>query len=283
VTFIVASTGKGKTWFLINAAKSGLQHHHSVLYLTLELAEEKIAKRLLQCLFSLTASEVQEIRIPIFERSGPDGLYSAGISVQFANLQRDSVFERRKDLGKKLADMISYPPLLIKEFPTSMLTLSDLSYYLDTLKREEGFEPDILALDYPELMNLDAANLRLDIGQLWRGLRGLAGSRNLALIAASQGNRDSEEARTVRTTHAAEDWSKVGTADTIYCYSQTPAEYKLGLSRIAVAKARDAADRFTVLNSQAYAIGQFSLDSVIMRASLVDELAELTGEKKESA
>jgi hypothetical protein len=62
----------------------------------------------------------------------------------------------------------------------------------------------------------------------------------------------------------AEDFRKAATADTVITYNQTPTEYKMGLARLFVAKAREDMKNFQVLLSQAYPIGQFCIDSCRM-------------------
>lgn len=271
LTCWMASTGKGKSWALINTLRGAIQYGHTAVYITLELSEEKVAQRLLQALFSLSKSEMREVRVPFFKTDA-----QGGTTIDFRQLQRDSVLSKRKDIQKRLAEATSWPRILIKEFPTGMLSLQELNLYLDE-KEKEGFDPDEIIIDQADNMELDTENLRIATGRLWVCLRGLAVARNAAVITASQGNRESETSKTVDKRHAAEDWSKMGTCDAVYTYSQTAQEYTLGLSRLLVAKYRDETDRVMILNAQSYAIGQFSLDSVIMARGVASEVERLTG------
>jgi KaiC/GvpD/RAD55 family RecA-like ATPase len=275
LTYFLAATGKGKTWFLINCAKAGLQYGRSVLYVTLELSEEKTAKRFLQNIFSLTAYEAKEVRVPYFEVDSAAGTRT----LSFRDLQRDSVLNKRRELEQRLQSITSWPRLLIKEFPTGMLSLSQLQLYLDQLEKEEGFTPDILIIDQANNMQLRTDNLRIDIGRLWVDLRGIAVERNLALITASQGNRESATTKVVDITNTAEDWSIPGTADLAFSYSQTQAEFNLGLSRILISKARDVEySRTMLLNTQCYSIGQFSLESAVFSRNIASQMEQLTPE-----
>lgn len=272
LTFFLASTGKGKTWFLINCAKSALQYGKTVLYITLELSEEKIAKRMLQNIFALTAYDAQSVRVPYFESDA-----SGSRSLAFRDLKRDSVLSKRKEIEQKLSSVSSWPRLLIKEFPTGMLSLAQLQLYLDQLEKEEGFVPDELIIDQANNMHLRSDNLRIDIGRLWVELRGIAVERNLALITASQGNRETATAKTVDINQVAEDWSIPGTADLAFAYSQTQAEFNLGLSRILISKARDVEfSRVMLLNTQSYAIGQFSIESMVMQRNMAQQVEQMT-------
>lgn len=265
--FVIGSAGRGKSWYLTHVGKGCMQHHHSVLHITLEISETDTARRYIQSIFSLTKDEVQTIRVPYFERNA-DG----SVQIQFQEIVREPILAKRSQIARRLAEMRSFPDVVIKEFPTGSLTVSHLTLYLDQLEREQNFKPDCLILDYADLMYLNADSLRLDTGRLYRELRGLAVSRNMSIVTATQGNRESEDAKLVTSTNVAEDWSKIGTADVVLTYSQTPEERRLGLARIFVQKARDAGDRFIVLISQAYPIGQFVLDSTMMNSDLAQEL-----------
>ena len=263
LTFLIASTGKGKSWWLIEVGRAGLQHNHSVLHITAELSESKTAGRYIQTLFSLTQHEAKTLTIPYIERDA-DG---KGISkIDFKTIRRDSIPGKKAYIKDKLLKA-NFPPLLIKEFPTSSLSTEQLLLYLDTLEREKRFKPDILIIDYADLMRIDASALRVDTGRLYRELRGIAMQRNCAVVTASQGNRESAGSKFVELTHAAEDWSKPGTADLVFTYSQTEEEFLRGLARVKAAKVRDGKTGMTALVAQCYEIGQFCLDSVFMAAA----------------
>ena len=266
----VASTGKGKTWDLINKGKAGLQHHKRVLHITLELDEEKTAARYIQSMFGLTRDEAAQIRITQFLKDS-----NGVVSLQFADLHRESIIAKQIELRERLGGWCSCPRWHVKQFPTSTLSTEQLSLFLDGLERKEKFRPDLVILDYADLMRIDSKNLRIDTGRLYRELRGLSIIKNFALVTASQGNRESEDAKVVDRTNMAEDWSKAGTADTVITYSQTKEEKALGLARLFVDKARDATDGFMCLISQAYPIGQFCLDAVPMTADLSNQLQAL--------
>lgn len=267
LSFLIAAAKKGKSWWLVDVGKAGIQHHHQVLHITLEISEEKTARRYIQSIFSLTKDQAQQLRVPYFVHDA-----SGVTSIQFNEFERASLFDKRADLQKRLVQMKSYPPLIIKEFPTGSLSTEQLYMYLDTLDREKGFRPDLIVIDYADLMRLDSKELRIDTGRLYKDLRGLAVTKNLAVVTATQGNRESASAKLVNDQNVAEDWSKIGTADVVLTYSQTAQEKILGLARIFVSNARDAEDKFIALVSQAYPIGQFAISSVLMNSQLVNQI-----------
>jgi hypothetical protein len=178
-----------------------------------------------------------------------------------------------KDIRKKLERQIDkfgtrlLSNIFIKEFATGMLTVRALEVYLDGLENNERFTPDLLIVDYPDLMKIDKDNYRLGIDEVYKEIRGLAKTRNMAVAVVSQGNRDSEKAKNVGSGHVAEAWSKIAHADCIITYQQTPAEHKMGLARLYVAGGRNDEDKLTLIISQNYAFGSFIVDSCLMQGS----------------
>lgn len=272
IMFMIAASGKGKSWWLVQVGKYALLHHKKVLHITLELSQEKTARRYIQAIFGLTQYEAREVTIPQFV-TDTNGLISGITPNQYT---RESVIAKRHDIRNKLDKWHSCPNWLIKEFPTATLSVEQLYLYIDSLERQKGFKPDVLILDYADLMKLDTQALRIDTGRLYREIRGLGVSKDIAVVTATQGNRDSDSAKLVGSTNVSEDWSKIGTGDIVITYSQTPEEKLMGLARLFVAKSRDSSDRFVTMISQCYDIGQFCVDSVPMNTFLAQEVQKGT-------
>lgn len=264
----IAPRGRGKSWFCIHAAKMAILQRWTVVLITLEMSEKRYAARFLQSFFSISKRE-SHVRVAqlITDRSG------RLTDVMHEQIERKTLDD--PDITGYLASKIKRefrkrPPLFIKQFPTKGATIDMIEAYLEGLERFEGTTPDMIIVDYPDLMKHDAKNKRIELGELVEQLRGLGVKRNAAVVVPSQGNRESEKARTVTGDMVAEDISKNATADVVLTYSQTPMEKKLGLARLFVDKARNEADKFGVLITQAYGMGQFSLDSAMLDADYWD-------------
>ena len=277
---LMAPAGMGKTWGLIHLGKWALLQRQTVLHVTLEMSEKRTAQRYIQSFFAI-AKRDSMTRLPVMvkDRNGAmeDVFYE---EVKHLSLTDPNI--RAKLASKISREFRRRPQLIIKEFPTGMLTLNMLDAYMDGLERYHKIIPDVVIIDYPELMALDSTDLRVSIGNNARMLRGQAVRRNYAQAVAAQSNREGAKARMVDSTHAAEDYSKIATADTILTYSQTPMEKKLGLARLFTAKARNEEGAFITLITQSYSTGQFALDSAAMgQADYWEYLAQ--GGKREDA
>lgn len=274
----IAAAKRGKSWSLIEIGKRALiEGHHNVLHISLENSAEITQQRYTQAFLGLTWSEAGSLRVPIFHRES--GQYS---KTEFVNINPERLTSLpRHELIKQLKPIQRRGKMLVKWFPTGTLTIAQLAAYLDMLERIENFKPDILLLDYADLMFIDGRNLRVDTGRVFRDLRGLAGIRDLAVVTATQGNRLSNDSKWVTSSMVAEDWSKVGTADTVITYSQTDAERELGLARVLVSAARNAADRWYAWIAQSYPTGQFCLDSVYMNKVIEGDVKRMTGSEED--
>lgn len=260
----IAPPKTGKTWWLVHNSKRALMQKQRVLYITLELSDLQILQRHMQCFFAVSRyrSQVPVTRISTDERGRlvtfePDMI---GGKLSFDNPEHEVIVER-----KLVGAYGMNSNLIVKEFPAGQLTMPMLEAYLDMLESTENFVPHKILIDYPKYMKIDPKNYRLEAGVLYDNLRGLAKRRNAGIMVASESNRVGAMARTVRGEHAGEDYSRIYTADTVFTYSQTDAEAALGLGRLRVDSTRVAGkDKFTVLLSQCYDIGQYCVDSAML-------------------
>lgn len=276
----LAPRKRGKSWALTHCAKQALLQRWSCVIITLELSEKRYAARMLQSFFSISRREA-EVKVTRFvrDRNGElEGMIQE--KIERMTMQDDNI---RATLMKKAGrEFARRKEFRIKEFPTGSLTLAGLNAYLDGLERFENFTPDAILVDYPALMELDTDNMRLEMGKLFIGLRGVAVKRNSAMIVVHQGNRVSEEATTVTGNMISEDISVLATADNLITMNQTPAEKKLGLMRLVAEAVRNEESKVQALITQAYPIGQFCLDATALHSA--DEywsILEGKGEREE--
>jgi hypothetical protein len=276
IMLLIAGKGRGKTWFLTNAGKNALMLHHKVLHVSLEINEPEQRMRYYQSLFGVARrtpdAGIDVTDLEVGERGQVVGFADSTVRPEF-DFQSQSLqdeLEVRVDLMGGRNDN-----LIIKRFPNRTLTVDGLSGYLDMLEQVDRFVPDILLLDYARLMKLPTSNAkdyRIGVGHNMEKLRALAVERNLALVTADQLNRTGHDAKQARSSHIGEDWSQVHTADVVLTHSATDAEKRRGLCRIYVDHARTEADKFGIIVSQNFAIGQFALQSALLPANYYDDI-----------
>ena len=259
----IALYGKGKSWFCTWCAKMGLMQRKRVLYISCEMTEEETAGRIVSSLFSVTKRR-QDVIYSEFER---DDLG------RFVNMTDITVSDRPSykdndivtNLAKKIDDKLARAPrMYVKSFTPNALTIKELEGYLDALEMTKNFIPDLLIVDYPDQMQVDPRYQRQELSRIYKELRGIGIKRNVAIVAPTQANRAAENQKQVKGQHVGEDISKIQTADFALAYSQTDMEHEMDLARVYVAKGRSDQDRFEVILSQAYAMGQFVVDSAML-------------------
>lgn len=266
VYVFLGGPGRGKTWFLIQVGKNNFRDRKKILHLTLELVEEQVAMRYYQALFALPRHKLQEdlilprLQIDRFKRFGGISNYDATEGVPFTLDSADvshELYAHLSKFGRRVDEN-----LIIKGFPGRSLDVAGIEAYLDGLELAHGFVPDMVILDYYGLMKTTATNHRIELGRSFEEFRGLMVKRKMAGVTAQQLSKKGAESLMAGAKGVAEDYSIVGTADTIVVYSATDNERNLGLGRVFVDKAREAADKWGALLTQAYEIGQFSLEAV---------------------
>jgi replicative DNA helicase len=165
LNIVMAGTGVGKSLFLCHHAANCLTQNKNVLYITCEMAEERIAERIDANLMDITMDEVKELPKQIFD----------------AKLNR-AVGEYT---GK----------LIVKEYPTSTASSHNFRVLLEELKMKKKFVPDIIFIDYLNICasarlkqngNVNSYNYVKAIAE---ELRGLAVEYDVPIFSATQVNR----------------------------------------------------------------------------------------------
>lgn len=280
---LYAAAGRGKTWGLIHLGKRALRRNKKVLHISLEMGEEQVVQRYYQSIFSVP------------KRAVKDGVVDVTtLHVDMGRLEQISMAPYRPEFHLKSnlvkADLNNailryglkrFENLIVKSFPPRTLTANTLRAYLDTLETSEGFIPDLVLLDYVGIMKLDIKNHTLSIGDAVVDIRGVAIERDIAIAAAHQANAEGAKAKKVQTTHGSGAFAIVGHADTIITYTCTDLEFKYGLARVHVGKCRSEKDRYDVLITQAYGVGQWALESHMLEGkydALFKQMVEEQGD-----
>jgi hypothetical protein len=247
-----------------------------VLHISCEIDEEEVIGRYYQSLFSIakrddtieiTQLEKDMGKLEGFKRMTYTPTFS--LATGHVDLELESHW---KHMGTKGENFI------VKRFKPNEVTGNSLRAYLDTLEQSENFIPDLIIFDYLGLMKLDPKDKRGSLGLNCVELRAVAIERNAAMVTAHQLNREGEKASMATGTHISEDWSIMGTADVVLIYSVTDMEFRFGLGRMYVAKCRSEEDRFAVLLTQAYKVGQFCLESMFLHKQYHDLFREFSGD-----
>lgn len=260
----IANSGAGKSWMLIHLAKMALMHRVKVCHITLEMSEARCSERYFQALFAISKRK-ETFQATSFEKDALGRITGFKDVRVTPKLTLDDPKIRTK-LERKISKWSArlLDNIIIKQFPSGSLTVPQLKAYLDNLETAEKFVPDLLIVDYPDLMEIPKDNYRLALDETYKGLRGIAVSRNIALAIVSQSHRAAAKSKLVGAENVAEAYSKIAHSDIAVTYTQTKNEQALGLARLFVAKGRNDSDKITLVISQRYSTGNFVVDSAMM-------------------
>jgi replicative DNA helicase len=204
----LAGTGVGKSLFMCHVAASVLLQGRNVLYITLEMAEERIAERIDANLLNVPIQEISELPKQIFEN-------------------------KVTNLAKK-----TQGTLIIKEYPTASAHSGHFKALLNELALKKSFRPDIIFIDY---LNICASsryrgNLSVNsysyIKAIAEELRGLAVEFNVPIVSATQTTRSGYGSSDVELTDTSESFGLPATADLMFALIST--EELEGLGQILV-------------------------------------------------
>ena len=260
----IANTKGGKTFCLVQLGKMAAIHKYKVCHISLEMSQERCAQRYYSALFGISKRKetFTNTRFKRDQLGRITGYEDRRVTpkLSYDDPRISEKLEAKIDKwGSRLLGNI-----LIRDFPTGDLTVRQLEAYLDNLEQTERFTPDLLIIDYPDLMRLDKDNYRLSIDETYKDIRGLCKRRNMAGAIVSQSHRAGAKAKQLGADNIAEAYSKVAHCDCNVTLSSTPAERKLKLARLHVAAARNDEDKITVVISQQYGLGAFVVDSSLL-------------------
>tara|TARA_B100001142_G_scaffold68830_1_gene68765 strand:- start:2424 stop:3803 length:1380 start_codon:yes stop_codon:yes gene_type:complete len=222
----LAGTGVGKSLFMCHMASACLVDGYDVLYITMEMAEEKIAERIDANLLDVNIQDIVEIPQQIFEK------------------KIDKLTQKTRG------------HLIIKEYPTASAHVGHFRALLNELALKKSFRPSIIFIDY---LNICASSRYSKMGNvnsysyikaIAEELRGLAVEANVPIVSATQTTRSGYSSSDVDITDTSESFGLPATADLMFALISTEELESLGQIMVKQLKNRyndlNVYKRFTV-------------------------------------
>ena len=200
----LAGTGVGKSLFMCHVAASVLLQGRNVLYITLEMAEERIAERI----------DANLLNVPI---------------QQLTDLPRQMFETKVTNLSKK-----TQGTLIIKEYPTASAHSGHFKALLNELALKKSFKPDIIFIDYLNICASSRYKSNLSVNSysyikaIAEELRGLAVEANVPIVSATQTTRSGYGNSDVELTDTSESFGLPATADLMFALISTEELEQLG-------------------------------------------------------
>jgi replicative DNA helicase len=188
----LAGTGVGKSLFMCHCAASNMLSGLNVLYITMEMAEERIAERIDANLLDTTIDDLKILPKDVYDK-------------KIARI-------RNKTTGK----------LIVKEYPTASAGSANFRHLLNELKLKKNFCPDIIYIDYLNICmssrirhgaNVNSYTL---IKAIAEELRGLAVEFNVPIVSATQTTRSGYSSSDLGLEDTSESFGLPATADFMF-------------------------------------------------------------------
>ena len=200
----LAGTGVGKSLFMCHMASACLSQGRNVLYITLEMAEERIAERIDANLLNVNIQEIADLPKVMFEN-------------------------KINNLSKKTQGQ-----LIIKEYPTASAHSGHFRALLNELSLKKSFRPDIIFIDYLNICCSSryrgggSVNSYTIVKSIAEELRGLAVEANVPIVSATQTTRSGYGSSDVELTDTSESFGLPATADLMFALISTEELESLG-------------------------------------------------------
>ena len=185
----MAGTGVGKSLFMCHCAGANLNDGKNVLYITLEMAEERIAERIDANLLDMDIADL------------------VGLSKDNYNRKVENV--QSKTVGR----------LIVKEYPTAVASSTHFRHLLNELHLKKNFKPDVIYIDYLNIcassrikMGANANSYTL-VKSIAEELRGLAVEYDVPVVSATQTTRTGFSSGDLELTDTSESFGLPATAD----------------------------------------------------------------------
>jgi len=250
----MAGTGVGKSLFMCHMASSCLSQGFNVLYITLEMAEEKIAERIDANLMNITLDDLKQLPKDLYDRK------VASIS--------------------KVTD----GKLIVKEYPTAAANTNHFRNLLSELKLKRQFIPQIIFVDYLNICSSarlkQGANVNsyTFVKSIAEELRGMAVEYDVPIVSATQTTRSGFTSTDVGLEDTSESFGLPATADLMFALIST--EELEGLGQIMVKQLKNRYNDLTSSKRFVIGIDRAKMKLYDLEESAQDDLVDRMAEKR---
>jgi len=270
----LAPMKRGKSWWLQEIAVNAVLNNLNTFFVSLEMNEKTIVNRIYARILGYSDG-IKEIVFPVFDclrnQVGAcrkkDRLSKVSLATDVSDLPHEFIpvenyvpcdvcrgkkdfipavwyeirkidkktLRKKKKILKGFASMFG-KHLRIISFPAFSATVDDIFYELDILESTENFVPDVICIDYADILAF--SNFKFGERELiditWKKMKRLADEKHIAVFTASQSNRGSIKKKVVDQIDTAEDIRKIAHVDMMISLNQLPEEKAKNLMRLSL-------------------------------------------------
>ena len=207
---VFGNPGGGKSWAVIAMAAHAAKLGYNVLYYTLELSETYVARL---------------------------------IDANLLNIPVDQITKHRAEVESIVNELPG--KIKVKEFPSGKTTLDNIEQHIEQLKTQYEFMPDIIIIDYIDLLKNSARDRLEGTEDIYTSIRGLARELGLPIVTPSQANRTGAKSDIIEGDNIAGSYSKLMIGDIVVSLARNRKDKLEGTGRWHIMKNRLGADGMT--------------------------------------
>ena len=266
----MAASKRGKSWWEWYTGQTALYHGFRVAFFNLEMTRNQQIRRSWMSLVSQPRrrreyQELRDVSIPSFYREGENGVWMVKAEKKdVRTIDPSEVGEKQKAFRRQFRS----GSVRVFSLPAYSATVLDIQAHLDNLIYYDNFIPDVIVVDYADLIapaGQYRGEYRHQLDEIWKSLRRIAQERNALVVTATQAGRaafveDADE------KDIAEDIRKIAHVAKLIVINQKRSEKDIGVCRVQQLVERD--DHWggqTVLVLQCLDLGQVCLASKLKK------------------
>jgi replicative DNA helicase len=294
---------RGKTWGFQNIALEAVTNKLRTAFISLEMTAEQMALRQYMSLGSFTESDNDlifpcfdciknasnscsnphrtnaEDRPPFFDPAHPyqpctwcrtNSPRNYRVTTWFEEISRPKLgLKDVRKLIKQFNEVHGDKLFRLISYPAYSASLTDIMSDLDTLEFSENWVPDVIIIDYADILAPEdpgMKKLRDQIDVTWKTLKRLSTERRVCVFTGTQGSRATFEIDTIQEKHTPEDIRKLAHVDAMLTLNQTEQEKNACITRVGLLTHRwkKFDKKLQAIVLQQFEAGQFHLDSEIL-------------------
>lgn len=270
---VLAPIKVGKTFWLWEIARYGALQGFNVVFFSLEMSKNQMLRRAWQS-FVGQPMQPESLSVPIFKEGDEKGSWTIQSEKRkYKGIQLDDISEKQSFYRSRTRGDIR-----IGTFASGHATMDTLESHLANLEGYDNFVPDVIVVDYADIIKSTGRDYRHNLNDIWVRLRGWAQERNCLVATASQTSKQAFS-RDSKLGDVAEDMRKLAHVSKLFSLNQTKEEKEAGILRVNPLLAREGKmryDQICVLESRD--IGRIYLDSRLKKDVVDFQKGERFGE-----
>ena len=256
----LAPMKRGKTFHLINVGVEAMKNGLKVLFISMEMSEEEITKRVWTSLSGQLPEDKEDIDYPYFVENDES---EKQWKIEHKKINRKAVDV--SDITKKQKNMLRMfrgGDFRIMSAPAYSWSVEKVDLEIEKISQKLNYNPDVIIIDYADILApSEKGEYRNQLDGIWKRLRGLAQKRKAVVFTATQSTREGLSTD-VTAQSIAEDIRKLAHVTCMVALNQSKVEKEQNIMRLSQIAVREG-DSVTkdALCLQCYAIGRPVLDS----------------------